>query len=993
MQNYSVKVVFASDYEQLSAALGVLREISKTLQQIASFSQTIEKTYGSIGAIAKAASSVSRSIKSASRVAGEMRDIESAARGARQAVSSLASEVSKMGKGGVISTEELRARLGEKFADVEQEAVRRLVSRGMMESITESHIAEEAKKVAEEWGILSDEVENATQSIQGAQEAVSSVASAVSSVSESAKDVAQTAEEMKNLGDVATGAKDAVSSLASEVGKVSASGGRSLDDLRAKLGDRFEEVQKEAIRRLNMHGMLDTLTEEDFARAVEDIAKEWGILQDEVKKASDSVEGFSENISVSIAQTKEIEREMARLGRTASAVSMAGYLLSDAMNTVARYMAAFGGITLAPLVKSAYDFAKEFSAINEVSRAWNENTERIHSAYVRIGEVAARTFLPAIRLIADLSEKIAGFAERNPAAVAAVAAMGGLALSIATLLKLVAGGIRIAFDMVYVKTVAMWIESQLLAAKAIESASGKMLMAATAVSSSSAKEVAAKTTDILLGSGGLFGGIFKIGGTMWSTLTKAITAIGLFAGKVAIIVGLMEIYAELTRRVVNLGMSLVNPAWKEQTWKDIGTTARQAGAITIFSFEKVLFGREAKEAWEHAKRLMGLAVQETAEKTYTLSEAIKNLGIDMDSLLRDFEKMREAEKNILAKMNQDILKENENANRKIEEENRRHVDEIAKINQQSAEAIQRIRNDFNSDIARMAYEYSAERARIIEESNRQIEEAEREHQNRLYELKQEHLRRVAEIEDERDALALVRENQRYQDEVDQENRRFSEIIDRERRETALRLQELEARYAQERALRIAEYQRQIAEENAQKQQRIAEEQQRHNQELQEIARQREERIAEIRRNAQLEIQQLRQEFVDRLRMEIEARQAEKGLRQQYYSSMLADLETFLRQYRISLNSLLSGNVPTHDYTGYAYPGLYRFNQREFVLDSKTTLAMERIVGGRLTGERIIAGLRGGATFYFHFSNVTATDREIIARQAMEATLNALARVM
>jgi hypothetical protein len=86
--------------------------------------------------------------------------------------------------------------------------------------------------------------------------------------------------------------------------------------------------------------------------------------------------------------------------------------------------------------------------------------------------------------------------------------------------------------------------------------------------------------------------------------------------------------------------------------------------------------------------------------------------------------------------------------------------------------------------------------------------------------------------------------------------------------------------------------------------------------------------------------------------------------------MLQDLEQWLIAYRNKANTILGSTngttgalAPVHDYTGYAYTGLYRMaanGQPQFVLGGDATRAAEQIMGGGLSQNAVLSALARGS---------------------------------
>lgn len=102
-----------------------------------------------------------------------------------------------------------------------------------------------------------------------------------------------------------------------------------------------------------------------------------------------------------------------------------------------------------------------------------------------------------------------------------------------------------------------------------------------------------------------------------------------------------------------------------------------------------------------------------------------------------------------------------------------------------------------------------------------------------------------------------------------------------------------------------------------------------------------------------------------------------------------------------LSSLKLGSAPSHDYSGYAYKGLYAMaqdGQREYVLSGAATKAAEQMVGGQLNQQALLSGLagqRGNGMQYVDnasFSNVTVADMRRIRQQSRQEAISVMHEV-
>jgi len=308
-----------------------------------------------------------------------------------------------------------------------------------------------------------------------------------------------------------------------------------------------------------------------------------------LKKAIEVALSHGEDTSEFKAQLKVVEDAMSRLqnqmdktNKSAKDLKENSYYLRDIgekLSQIGMGMQNAGNMLLAPLQGAMQAYMAQQQAIKDAggtmsasARKYLDAQKQMQEAYIRIGAVAADKLLPVIEVAADALDKFASFIEKNPELVTAIAGMG---------VTLVAGG----------KIVSSLGEL----AKIIGVIQGIGVGSSTSAAG-----------------GGLIAGI-------GSGLTAAAPAIGvLIAGAFT---------AELVRRGLNKGLGT------NQSWSDIGTTGKQALAISAMGWVKIAeqFGITLKQGdaktWQAIKNFVGLgdAVEEAGKKAETTEQQLANL--------------------------------------------------------------------------------------------------------------------------------------------------------------------------------------------------------------------------------------------------------------------------------------------------------------------------------------------------------------------------------
>lgn len=246
-----------------------------------------------------------------------------------------------------------------------------------------------------------------------------------------------------------------------------------LDDLKTSLKT-LRERQKEFVKGSDDYNQLGDEIKKVTQRIAEQTervkqeSKEYGNLRQQMQGVQNqqkkSIELLQKEAAALNSMASLRTKEIADLKERAAWIEKG----STAMLTTG--IAGFTAITT--LAKSYIDSTEES---NELTKAWADSSERVQAAQQRIGKVAAEAVLPLYEKLADIAEKTAAFAEKNPGVLEAglkasivLAGLGGIRL-------LVSKGITLYAD---IKMIAVG-DMQLLAAKLMSDAATKQLAAAT----------------------------------------------------------------------------------------------------------------------------------------------------------------------------------------------------------------------------------------------------------------------------------------------------------------------------------------------------------------------------------------------------------------------------------------------------------------------------------------------------------------------------------
>lgn len=142
-----------------------------------------------------------------------------------------------------------------------------------------------------------------------------------------------------------------------------------------------------------------------------------------------SVQGVKRGAAEMEAAIKRIDDRMNKLNESGEKLAQIGIRVG-----------ALGLVISGPFILAARTFVDEMGEADKVSREWLKSTEEIRKSQLRIGRIATQNLLPILEKAADLAEKTADFAEKHPGAItaavtigASLTALGGLATSIGVL--------------------------------------------------------------------------------------------------------------------------------------------------------------------------------------------------------------------------------------------------------------------------------------------------------------------------------------------------------------------------------------------------------------------------------------------------------------------------------------------------------------------------------------------------------------------------------
>lgn len=641
-----------------------------------------------------------------------------------------------------------------------------------------------------------------------------------------------------------------------------------------------------------------------------------------------------------------------------------------------------------------------------VTVAWKEAQEKLKESGQKVGAVFAQEALPLLQKASDTAAKAAAFIEKHPEIVRAALNAGLVIAGLGAVGLAVSKGIKLYADQLYLSSIPLQLQAgNLQFAAAHEQLAAARLRAGVITPNQALPSPVPASGQRVPGIGNVLGTIAKI------TLVAS-----------SVIVG-----AELGLALGNALAKLIDPNAKDMNLKETlfygGIRAIEALEQKWFNFlEKIgeaipdLFGgkvlRMMGEAGNQNLQKVDKFFQELLLGADDLAKATEKLqgvrgSANFEQILKAYEDYKRDDLLLVQKHYSERQSVISDSLRAEAQAIAKYAQDAAKIRSNTAKAIAEATRNFEEQNRQAEINYVQERARIIRDGGLEIQRIEEQLQENLRKLRIDHEDRLEELVASRDALGIVKENQRYERERSELTRQANLEIRQRRADLALRLQDLEQNYQQERAQRLEDFNTRIEEIRNNSAEQLKELAARHQEELAEIRANRVERLQELDNQLKDERQRRYDYFIAQIRDLDAALLGEAELRKRRQDEMIAELDAFLLRYKEGLGTLLA--TPTGKATGgYATYGTYLLGDRvgggrgkpEYVLSGDMTELAERVLGGQITRQKmssLLNALQGGSRKNVIYNDsrridsphISAADRE----QMIDDTLGALSTAL
>jgi hypothetical protein len=739
---------------------------------------------------------------------------------------------------------------------------------------------------------------------------------------------------------------------------------QKLKDLKLELegvrkgGAAYKQIKSEMAE---LNGMIDegTAIIKDNKEAHQQLVKQ---LQNEAKAQAAILQNMRLQARVGIKRAAEAREVATRLDRFGTGAVVAGTAIG-------------GGI-----IAEATRYAAKMGDATKGTAAFNAELKKLESARGRIDEVMVAAVLPILEVASKVASKVADIIEGNPELISMALKGAALLVSIGTLAKIAAGGIRMYADVTMMTAQGIGLkaaEMQLLASNNQLTAAG-IKSGAGGVATAAGGGVAAIAASVLGIVTAILGGAV-IGSLIYDQIAKATgmtrlkdigtggaAVAGGVMGKIAVSQGMDPAEAERKTLVFTLLMGRLFGAIKE------GDPAWQS----------VVDG--AKAARDGLKKA-GEELSGFGDKTQDMIAAFSKMQSDIASSNIKYESDR---LKIVQDANNSVNKVNADSFAKMKSIN----ENMRKINEKASADRGNIISNFVKQSAETQRKYESERASIIRDGGIEIQRIEKNRLEELQKLEMDHNDRVGELAANRDALGLVLEQRAFDRAKAEIDNKTNDEIAQRRQDMAIRLQDLAANFAAERAQKQAQFQQDLLDNQNKrladlKEQAAlrAEEAKRRSDEVKQIRADENVKLQDLARAHLAEITQIRAAFVARRQDLGVFLNNEREQIRQNQAAILADLKAQLAR---------ETRPPGRAAGGYTYGEVIQTHGVEFVTNPATTRALERMVGGRLNQQNLIAAVAGGGP------NITLNDSrrfsgeytKSMRREVRQTTLEALNEV-
>ncbi|MBN1815046.1 MAG: hypothetical protein JXA14_24645 [Anaerolineae bacterium] len=737
------------------------------------------------------------------------------------------------------------------------------------------------------------------------------------------------------------------------------------------------------------------MTDERTLRAI----LRFGIQKKDVAEAKKGVK----EVEKSLKSTEEQMRKLRESG--------------EQLTSVGLRLAAFGAAVSGPFVLAARSYVQYAGQADTYSRRWLAATGDLEQAQIRIGRVAARELVPALELAADLADKASRFVEHHPeiiraalliggatAGASALLSVGGQLQSVIGTLGLLSGGAGgTATGVFSPKTMIVQSAGKLIIAGAV----GEML---------SQQLTGQGLTGLFTIQEGEIAGAQRAVGMAGSSTQQLQTELERVRADLEIVKQYRGGWAALIPGMTGPGGGTYGRQEEIMggRWKAGSATAIEDKIAELERLEKEIEGALAGTS-ELADAMGRIGEEAPAASEMILPDAAVDAYI---AYQQDVERMEQEHADKRKAIIEDYNTQVEQATQRYEERRAQMIEDYEERRAQDVADFERRRERIERDFQRArelaaadfaasqtsaaadftqqegdAEEgYYSSRAKRARDFGIEIERMEEDHQRQMSRMREDHEAREGDLIAARDALGLVREQRQYEKDRQRAEEDYQVQASRRSEDYAREMADMEEAFREQREARLADFERRQAEAQAayeeRRQQELEEYEQRqadeqedfdlrqaqeakhnaqmllelhdqHTKELRQMYNHKNDMLSELDKLHRDELSRRETAFANQLNALDSHLLGEQVLAQGYYDNMKEDFRGWLQDMQDAMQSSTSGGVSSFQHGGYTHRGLAYLHDREFVLNPDTTQAVDSLLGGALTQQKILAAVSGG----------------------------------
>ncbi len=710
-------------------------------------------------------------------------------------------------------------------------------------------------------------------------------------------------------------------------------------------------------------------------------------LQENARVTAEMEAMYQEGATKSADANKKLDKSNQQVSASFSQVSRAARLGADALNIVSTAALA-GGVAIEGTIWGlAAKYVKDSATATAQTQAWKTAENDLASAGMKAGQVFEQAVLPDLQKAAEIANQAADFVKAHPEVAQAAVVIGGALMTIGTIGKVAASGIRIYADLEYLAAVLSERQTaavQLTASQIMAGAADKQLAAALDSGASGGFRLLGKGT--LLGGLGEGGIIGAIGGWLATALPAivagAVEAVSLGTG------------AWLGQQVGNFALSQGNPDYQGKSFSDQMSaswlTFRQLVATDIGMFGQLEANlhitsiQTAASVFDLTKKILGLGDASNQPRTLADSASQGQIVQDYINMLDTIQKAEKSSAEQVLKTKRDEAKQEE----KLADNNAKAID---KINQNYANTLANIVSS-SAQANKVAEEnFASQRAITLRDAGLKILDAEQALQTRLADLRRSHEDKLWDLAAKRDALGIVRENHAYDQQRQKDIRDTNAQIAKDRRDLAIKLQDEANAFNRSQEQKHAQEALQLQRAAKQHDQQLQDQQKTYDDQLQAQRDSEQQKLDDLQIALRRQEDAARTSFIRQVRMLDAALLGEEKVMVKFHDFMLQQATDFINKAKGSLAGLPQvdmNGLPIKDSGGYATRGVYGLAWNgvpEYVLSGSATAMAEKMAGGQLTDQKLFAMMSGGAgrSIVYNDSRIFSAEVSSLTRQQIK----------